>query len=155
MKITEEKGKKLNLEHLNDSIDFGKIILNAFLDAEREAINQGIEANTIVLSPKYSITKRFWYSLGWDSFYEYPPMLLGKSVILADMLPDDVCFALTKTKVPNIEDLKNEVEFYRNFVKKYIKTDGQSLRVKGISYKKNSDDFRKILSMISDSEGDE
>lgn len=136
------KWKDISLDTSDmDVPTYHKAIIEAMQKAECEAIKNGIETNTIVLSPKYAITKNFYLQIIPGHIFQYPPMLLGKAVILEDMLPDDTAFALMKTIVKKEED-------WRSFLKKYVKTDGKSLRFKNISFKKNPEDFQKILEIL-------
>lgn len=140
--FTLDKGTELKIDSESPSAEeCTRMIMDFFENAEREAIKNGIETNTIILSPKYNATKEFFLALSPHRVYQYPPMLLGKAVILADMFPDDVAFALTKTNVEIEPD-------YRALLKKYVKTDGKSLRFKNISYKKNKKDFERIKEIL-------
>ena len=117
--------------------------------AMTEAIRQNIETNTIMLNGNHDMTKKFY--IGVTSFgdykmaYECPPMLLGKKLVCVDFLPDEYDFALTWT---NIKSANDEIEELKNLFKKYVKCDGQSLRFKGLSCKKNIKDFEKIKELL-------
>lgn len=139
--LTQDKGVPLKIDDIDcDEKTYTRALLEAFQEAEYEAMKNGIETNTIVLNPKFSITKKFYLAFG-DHILEYAPMVLGKSVLLKDVLPDDVPFALMETKARTAED---DIALF----KKYVVSDGKSLRFKRISYKRNKEDFERILKII-------
>lgn len=144
-KLTQDNARELKVDDVSDDIDS---VINklreSFLEAEKQAVKEGIESNTIIINPKFCKSEKFYLGIGWN-VREYPPMLLGKAVLLDDILPDDVAFALTKTHVNTAE---KELEKLRNLLKKYVKTDGFSLRFNKISFKKNSKDFEYIKEII-------
>ena len=124
-------------------------IVKAIKEAEEEAVKEGIENNTIVLNSNHAKVEKFYYQIPNINarINEFPPMLLGKNLICVDWLPDEYDFALVKTSIKSSADRIHELE---KLIHKYVKCDGQSLRFKGLSYKKNIDDFEKIKELLDD-----
>ena len=130
-----------------DNINFQEIMDDFFKklqEAETEAVKQGIKNNTILLNGNHDRAKQFY--LGFHTrISEFPPMLLGKKLFCVDFLPDEYDFALTWSDVKSSNDRIHELE---DLFRKYVKCDGQSLRFKGLSYKKNIEDFEKIKELL-------
>lgn len=125
-------------------------IIEAFNEAEKEAFRQGIETNTIILNEKYDMTRNFYVKVdSINGFREYPPMILGKKLICSDFLPDEYYFALTKTSLISPYE---ELQDLKELLKKYVQCDGESLKFKGLSYKKNIEDFNKFKKILKEKE---
>ena len=143
-KIKVDRGVPLKIDNPNMEVDdIAKVLLEFFEKAEAEAIRNNIISNSIILNSELNLTKSFYYSFG-EMVREVPPMVLGKTLYLDTdkILPNNVAFALFQS------NQKNELDELRNLFKKYVKTDGKSLRFKNISFKKNKEDFERIMSII-------
>ena len=132
-------------------------VLEMIKDAEREAFKKGIETNTIMLNDKFDFCKGFYRGLKLGAediaIHEYPPMILGKDVRLVDFLPEQYFFALTETNVNTnnyIKSLQNENQILKKYLKLVGEGDNQCLVVKGISTKKNKEDFEKIKELLNE-----
>ena len=145
-KLKYDRGKQLTLDDF-DMNDVVQNIIKRMREAEREAVRQGIKNNTIVLNGNHDKCSQFYMSLRPGTISEFPPMLLGKKLMCEDFLPDKYDFALTWTQGKDINERVHELE---ELFRKYVKCDGQSLRFKGLSYKKNIDDFEKIKELLDD-----
>lgn len=143
-------------EEINYPAELVKSFIEAFNEAEKEAFRQGIETNTIILNKKYDMLKKFYVDVSGicglqdiHSLKEYPPMILGKKLICSDFLPDEYYFALTKTSLTSPYE---ELQDLKELIKKYVQCDGESLNFKGLSYKKNIEDFNKIKKILEEKE---
>lgn len=146
-KLTRDNAKELKIDDFSESVEsLVNKLREEILAAEKEAVKENIQANTIIINSKFCKSDKFYLGIG-ERVYEYPPMILGKAVVFEDILPDDVAFALAKTNVKNPAE---ELEKLRNLLKKYVKTDGFSLRFKNISFQKNKNDFEYLKELISD-----
>ena len=143
--IKMENGKKLKLDDFIKPEEITAALIESFQKAEVEAIRNHIKNNSIMLSSEFNLTKSFYYSI-CGRIYEVPPMVLGKSVLLDTdkILPDNVAFALCQT------NQQNELTELKEILKKYVVSDGKSLRFKHISFKRNVKDFERIMELINE-----
>lgn len=142
--LKADRGVPLKIDNPNMEVDdIAKALLEFFQKAEAEAIRNNIVSNSIILNSELNLTKSFYYSFG-DRVREVPPMILGKALYLDTdkILPNNIAFALFQS------NKQNELDELRNLFKKYVKTDGKSLRFKNISFKKNKEDFERIMNLI-------
>lgn len=149
-KLKRSRGKKLKIDSLDNPENAIKKVTDELIEsihkAESQAIKNNIKTNAILLSSEFNLTKSFYYAIGFQ-VKEVPPMVLGKAAYLDTdkILPNDIAFAIFES--PQIHPLE-ELEKLKNLFKKYVKTDGKSLRFKNISYKRNKEDFERILEII-------
>lgn len=149
-KLKRNRGKKLIIDELKNPEEAAKKATNELIEslrkAENEAIRNNINTNAILLSSEFNLTKSFYYAIGFH-VKEVPPMILGKSVYLDTdkILPSDIAFATFESSQKHPLE---ELEELRNLFKKYVKTDGNSLKFKNISCKRNQKDFERILEII-------
>ena len=149
-KLKRSKGKKLKIDKLDNPEETVKKATDELIEslrkAETEAIRNNIKTNAILLSSEFNLTKSFYYAIGFH-VKEVPPMILGKAVYLDTdkILPNDIAFATFESSQKHPLE---EIEELRNLFKKYVKTDGNSLKFKNISFKKNKKDFERILEII-------
>lgn len=139
---------------------FYKDLYDKLIEAERQAIKEGIEENTIFLNQNFDKTKQFYATIsqlhinhdGDVVVAQYPPLILGKKVLLVDYLPDKYSFALGWTNIKSSEDRVKELEQQIELISKYVKVlgvgDNEQLVFKGISTKRNKEDFQKIKEIL-------
>lgn len=151
MKKQTKKIQSDRLGGMTNAIEKKQIsIIDILKGAEEEAFRQGIEVNTIILNENYDMTRNFYakvYSI--CGFRGYPPMILGKKLICSDFLPDKYYFALTKTSLISPYE---ELQDLKELIKQYVQCDGESLKFKGLSYKKNIEDFNKFKKILEEKE---
>ena len=116
-------------------------LIETIQEAEIKALENNISENSILLNDKYDICKEFVrvIRIGDNlSVNPYPPMLLGKKVLLVNFLPENYAFALTTTNAPVKDDITP-------LLKKYVVVKNGQLMFKNISSKKNIKDFERIV----------
>ena len=122
-------------------------------DGINESILQGIKTNAIILNEKYDFCRDFYFSacptLYSDGRYIHvAPMLLGKQIVMLD-LPKDYVFAIADLNLKhNVETVWEENQLLKKYLKLVGEDDNQCLVMKGISSKKNKEDFDKIKEML-------
>lgn len=124
-------------------------IMKKLAEAEKEAYLNGIEANTIILNENHAYVKEFYVRAATYTNYpesvtmkSYPPMIMGKQLILSP-LPDDYDFALTRAPIP-----EEDIEVIKKYVKIIGHGDNEQLVFKGISSKRNKEDFARIKRIL-------
>lgn len=139
---------------------FLKDLYEKMKEAEIQSIKEGIETNTIFLNQNFDKTKEFYAAISQLCFSpdggivvaQYPPLILGKKVLLADYLPDKYSFALGWTNIKSSEDRAKELEQQIELISEYVKVlgvgDNEQLVFKGISTKRNKEDFQKIKEIL-------
>ena len=130
--LDADHGTKMQIKDLGDDNDIASAILQAIENAEREAFLRGIEANTIVLNKDLAFVKNFYYAVFGGIISEVPPMILGKMPVLYS-LPLDYDFAILRSP-QNPGYYKQRAEYLEQILQKYVRTDGNSLRFKNLSY---------------------
>ena len=140
--------------------NFLEELYNKIKEAEKEAIKEGIEANTIFLNENFDKTKAFYNAIselyigddGCVGVLEYPPLILGKKVLLANFLPDKYSFALGKTTIKSaterIEELERDLDLIRKYVRLAGNGDNAQLVFKNVSVKKHTEDFYKLAKIL-------
>ena len=124
-------------------------IIEKIQKAEEEAYLEGIETNAIVLNEDHTLVKQFYLTLtgpgemGELSVRQVPPMILGKRLFLGP-LPDEFDFALTHVETNE----ETEAVQLMRLIKKYVHVVNGQLVFKKISYKKNAEDFGRILDLL-------
>ena len=124
-------------------------------DGIEESIKQGIESNSVILNEKYDFCRDFYLKVSplVDSGFpgsclHIPPMLLGKQLVLLE-LPKKYVFSVCETKVSqNVETLYNENQLLKKYLKLVGEGENQCLVIKGVSSKKNKEDFNKIKEIL-------
>ena len=134
-KLELEEGQELKLDELVD--DPWTSLIEQLQKAEHEAWLKGIEANMIILNENLAYVKEF-YLHSFSYTISVPPMIMGKEIVLAP-LPKEYKYALLHSD----KNSKNEKNT-QDLLKKYVKVVNGQLIFKGLSYKKNSDDFEAI-----------
>lgn len=133
-KIDLEKEEELKIDDFND---ISNSFMETILEAEKQALFLGIKNNAIVLNKDLDYTNEFFVS-SFSGMMKVPPMVLGKKVFLAS-LPKEYTFALVDTEEETtLEDL----------LKKYVKVVNGQLIFKNISYKKNKEDYVRIVNEL-------
>ena len=139
---------------------FLKDLYEKMKEAEIQSIKEGIEVNTIFLNQNFDKTKEFYAAISQLHFADngeivvakYPPLILGKKVLLADFLPDKYSFALGWTEMKSSNDRIYELEQELELISKYVKVlgvgDNQQLVFKGISSKRHKEDFEKVKEIL-------
>ena len=76
-------------------------------------------------------------------------MILGKKIFLAK-LPDKYTFALGTTNKPSyVEKLEAQVSLLKRYVKLIGSEENEQLVFKGVSTKRNKEDFKQIKEIIN------
>lgn len=130
-----------------------KEMIKIINDAIKESLCQGIKTNSIVLNVKYDFCRDFFLSVSPTLYSEgvythIPPMLLAKQVVMAD-LPEDYVFAITDLPIKrNVETVFDENQLLKKYLKLVGEGDNECLVIKGVSSKKNKEDFDKIKEIL-------
>ena len=150
-KLTFEKGTQLIIdEEVDEKVieDIFNNFINEIKDAENKAVEQGIEANAIILNDKYDYCKSFYYSINY-SLREIPPMILGKEIYLGT-LPKQYKFALFHRGETTMEKLERENALLKKYIKILGEDENEQLVFKGVSPKRNKEDFKKLKEILYD-----
>ena len=130
-----------------------KEMIKIIQDGIKESIEQGIKSNSIILNEKYDICRDFYLSVcptlySKGLYTHVAPMLLGKQVVMLD-LPKDYVFAIADLNLKrNVETVFDENQLLKKYLKLVGEGDNQCLVIKGVSSKKNKEDFEKIKEML-------
>lgn len=134
-------------------MDVTKKFISVIQDGIKESMLQGIKTNSIILNEKYDVCRDFYLSVCPTLYSEgcythVAPMLLGKQVVMLD-LPEDYVFAVADLNLKrNVETVWEENQLLKKYLKLVGEEDNQCLVVKGISSKKNKEDFDKIKEIL-------
>lgn len=86
-------------------------IVRGIMEAQREALKEGIRANTVVISNRFAKIKSFAVG-GWrgnKGTMTFPPMIAGLEAYFTDGLPEELAFAIMEKPGPTeIERLRIE-----------------------------------------------
>lgn len=131
---------------LNEEIEnaYG-LFMKDVMEAIEEAIQNNIETNTIILNDKFDMCKELYYSLmPAGQIYEVPPMVLGKYLVLAP-LPDKYKFSVT-----HLKKFENNVSFadILKILRKYVRIKNGCPVFANLSFKKNTNDYELLKSII-------
>ena len=96
-------------------------IQDLIMEAHKKAIQEGIQANMVILDKNFAKTNGFYFSYGFDTIY-IPPMICGLEVQISDELPKGCDFAvieaaqtqrdrvIAKTKQETAREILEEIE---------------------------------------------
>lgn len=126
--------------------EFIEGILKEIHEAEELAYLKGIETNSIILNKNHAHVKEFYLrcqpSGAFDTVRVVPPMIMGKTLFLGS-LPEQFDYALTYVPT-NKEEEENLICLLQKYVKVIGQGENEQLVFKGISTKRNKEDFRII-----------
>ena len=123
--------------------EFVETLIERVNEAEMEAFKKGIETNAIILNANNDFCRELYVGST-----VYPPQILGKKVFIGTFLPDKYDFSLTWSNLAELQE--NELDKLKRLIRKYVKCDGESLRFKGLSYKKNKEDYEYLKGLLED-----
>lgn len=83
-------------QFLEDDVvgDVQKSLHDWVKEAYKQAIKEGIDANTVVLNKNFIKTNGFAFCISNHFWHDLPPMICGLEIRVADELPEKVDFAL-------------------------------------------------------------
>ena len=145
--LNHEKAQELKLDDMHPAtIDD---LIQAIVEAEKLALEKGIETNAVFLNKKYDFCKDVYVGSFWgDSVRHVYPMILGKQLLTCD-LPQKYTFALGKNPHKTyVEKLEEENALLKRYVKLIGSEDNEQLVFKGVSTKHNKEDFERIKSIL-------
>lgn len=105
-KISKESVDKVSKLKIDSTLDLGlgKSLTDLIWEAQKEAIKEGIKANTIILSKHITKVNGFALYNGFN-YMELPPMVCGLEVFASDELPDGYDFSLVEAPMTAREKL--------------------------------------------------
>lgn len=117
----------MNLSHDDVVGDVRKSLHDWVKEAYKQAIKEGIDANTVVLNKNFIKTNGFAFCISNHFWHDLPPMICGLEIRVADDLPEKVDFALIKANMTERENLvrqtildtvrKMRTSLYEEFIK--------------------------------------
>lgn len=95
----------MNLSHDDVVDDVQKSLHDWVKEAYKQAIKEGIDANTVVLNKNFIKTNGFAFCISNHFWHDLPPMICGLEIRVTDDLPEKVDFALIKANMTEREKL--------------------------------------------------
>lgn len=88
--------KKIDYIEITDTLDINesmKKIQDFIFEGYKQAIKEGISANTVILNKKFAKVKPFGFSY-YGNVMQMPPMIAGLEAVASDEMPDDFSFLI-------------------------------------------------------------
>lgn len=93
MKINKKKIDYVEITDILDINESMKTMQDLILEGYKQALKEGISANTVILNKKFAKVKPFGFSY-YGNFMQMPPMIAGLEAVDSDEIPDDFSFLI-------------------------------------------------------------